>query len=311
VLAKEPVPERNRNLNILRTPDNRFKNLPGFSFEPCYHIIDDSQLGEIRLHYLDEGPADGAIVLCMHGEPSWAYLYRKMIPILTRAGFRVLAPDLVGFGRSDKPTETSAYSYANHVRWITDWFQALALNNVTLVAQDWGGLIGLRLATDMPDQFSRISLANTGLPTGDQKMPEAFMKWRAWCQQTEDFDAGLVCNDFGRGNLSDAEVEAYRAPFPDDRHMAGARRFPALVPVTPDDPAADANRAAWHKLMQWNKPMLLCFSDGDPVTGGGDKPFLKLVPGTRDQPHITLKGSHFIQEQDGETWAQAIVHWLD
>ena len=192
-------------MNVLRTPDNRFDNLPGYDFEPHYLTINDQQLGDIRVHYLDEGPADGATVLCLHGEPSWSYLYRKMIPVLAGSGFRVLVPDLVGFGRSDKPAKKTDYSYAKHVNWITDWMCTLQLKDVTLLGQDWGGLIGLRMVTDMPDRFSRVSLANTGLPTGDQQMPDAFLKWRAWSQTAEDFDTGLICNDFGRGSLSEQE----------------------------------------------------------------------------------------------------------
>jgi haloalkane dehalogenase len=303
--------DREAAMKVLRTPDSCFDNLTGYPFEPNFLTISDPQLGEIRIHYLDEGPANGPTVLCLHGEPSWCYLYRKMIPLLVEGGFRVLAPDLVGFGRSDKPENKTDYSYARHVGWMTAWFDSLELNHVTLLAQDWGGLIGLRMVADMPDRFSRISLANTGLPTGDQQMPEAFLKWRAWSQTAEDFDTGLICNDFGRGQLSADEMAAYRAPFPDDRYKAGARQFPSLVPASPDDPAADANRSAWQQLMQWQKPMLLCFSDGDPITSGADQPFLKLVPGARNQPHITLKGSHFIQEQDGETWARAVVNWMN
>jgi haloalkane dehalogenase len=297
-------------MKSLRTPDERFERLSGYPFQAHYHTLEDPDLGELRIHYLDEGPATAPPVLCLHGEPSWSYLYRKMVPVFTAAGLRVIAPDLIGFGRSDKPANRADYSYANHVRWMTDWLRAMGLQEITLVAQDWGGLIGLRLVADMPERFARISLSNTGLPTGDHPMPEAFLKWRNWSQHTADFDAGLICNNFGHGSLSDEEIEAYRAPFPDDRYLEGARQFPALVPAMPDDPAADDNRNAWSRLMQWEKPMLLCFSDGDPVTRGGERPFMKVVPGTRDQPHITLKGSHFIQEEDGENWARAIVNWI-
>lgn len=297
-------------MKVLRTPDTRFENLPGFDFEPHYLFVDDAVLGSVRVHYLDEGPADGPVILCMHGEPSWCYLYRKMVPVFVAAGYRVLAPDLVGFGRSDKPVRAESFSYTAHVSWMADWLTSLDLYNITLVGQDWGGLIGLRLVTMMPDRFAAFSLSNTGLPTGDHQMPEAFMKWRAWSASTTKFDPGSIVNEFGRGHLADGVVDAYRAPFPDQDYLAGAKIFPTLVPITPDDPESESNRKAWQVLMQWNKPVLLCFSDGDPVTGGGDKVFKKLVPGTIGQPHRTLHGGHFIQETQGATWAGEIVAWL-
>jgi len=296
--------------NIHRTPDCRFESLPGFEFKPNYVELDDAGLGKIRVHYLDEGPRDGRLILCMHGNPSWGYLYRKMVPVLVEAGYRVLVPDLVGFGRSDKPEGAECYSYAKHIAWMRDWLLALNVSNITLVAQDWGGLIGLRLLTAMPDSFSAACLSNTGLPTGDQQMPEAFLKWRAWSTGSPDFDPGLIVNEFGRGTLTEAEMDAYRAPFPDDSYLAHVRAFATLVPSSPNDPESENNRTAWRILMQWGKPVLLCFSDGDPITGGGDKVFMKLVPGTRGQAHVILNGGHFIQEARGEEWAQKIVSWL-
>lgn len=298
-------------MTVQRTPDLRFVDLPGYDFEPHYVELDDTDLGHLRVHYLDEGPRDGPVILCMHGNPSWCYLYRKMLPVMVAAGYRVLAPDLVGFGRSDKPSHADDYSYAKHIAWMRDWLLALGVSNITLVAQDWGGLIGLRLLTAMPELFSAMSLANTGLPTGDQPMPEAFLKWAAWCAATNEFDAGLVVNEFGRGTLSDAEVDAYRAPFPDQSYLTHVKAFASLVPSAADNAESENNRQAWQQLMRWDKPVLLCFSNGDPVTGGGDKVFMKLVPGTRGQPHITLDGGHFIQETRGEEWANAIVNWLD
>lgn len=295
---------------LLRTPDSCFQNLEGFAFQPHYLKISDADFGPLRVHYLDEGPADGPIILCLHGEPTWCYLYRKMIPVFVAAGFRVLAPDLIGFGRSDKLSEREDYTYQRHVRWIKDWLTAVGARDITLVGQDWGGLIGLRLLAENPDLFVRVSLSNTGLPTGDLSFGEDFLKWRAFSQKDPVFDIGNIVNLFGRGSLSEGEVEAYRAPFPDDTFKAGARQFPLLVPAEPDNVAAEDNRRAWQSLMQWTKPMLLCFSDGDPITGGADKAFLKLVPGTKDQPHITLKGRHFIQEEDGESWARAVVAWV-
>lgn len=297
-------------MSVLRTPDDRFANLPGFSFRPHYLEIHDTELGPLRIHYLDEGPADGPVVLCMHGEPTWCYLYRKMIPVLTAAGCRVLAPDLVGFGRSDKPASRTDYTYARHVRWMADWITAVGASDITLVGQDWGGLIGLRLLAENPDLFARFSLSNTGLPTGDHAVNEAFHRWRTFSQEDPAFDIGFIVNLFGRGGLSAEEIEAYRAPFPSDEYKAGARQFPALVPTEPDNPASEDNRRAWKVLMSWEKPALMCFSDSDPIMAGGEKPFLKMVPGTRNQPHITLKGRHFIQEEDGESWARAVADWI-
>jgi haloalkane dehalogenase len=259
---------------------------------------------------VDEGPRDGRVILCLHGEPTWSYLYRKMIPVFTSAGLRVLAPDLVGFGRSDKPASRSDYTYKKHVQWMEQWLCAMHLEQVTLLGQDWGGLIGLRLVAENPDQFARITLSNTGLPTGDHSFGAAFERWRAFSQSDPEFDTGSIVNLFGRGNLSAEVIDAYRAPFPDDSFKAGARQFPLLVPTRPDDPAAEDNRHAWKQLMQWHKPLLLCFSDSDPVTQGADQPFLKLVPGARDQPHCILTGHHFIQEEDGERWARVVADWM-
>ncbi|MFC1795610.1 haloalkane dehalogenase [Pseudomonadota bacterium] len=297
-------------MKVLRTPDERFENLPDFPFEPHYLNIEDQDLGGLRIHYLDEGPTDTPTILCLHGEPSWSFLYRKMIPVFTAAGYRVVAPDLPGFGRSDKPADRNDYSYSKHVQWMRDWLEAAGLKNITLLGQDWGGLIGMRLLAENPELFSRFSLSNTGLPTGDQSMGEAFERWRKFSQKDPEFDCGIIVNQFGRGSLSDEEIAAYRAPFPSNEYKEGARQFPMLVPTSPDDPASEDNRKAWSVLMGFEKPALMCFSDNDPITNGGDRPFLKLVPGTRNQPHITLKGSHFIQEEDGETWATAVVEWI-
>ena len=298
-------------MSVLRTPDECFENLAGFPFEPRYLEIRDEDLGVIRIHYVDEGPRDGPVILCLHGEPTWSYLYRKMIPVFTAAGFRVVAPDLVGFGRSDKPSLRSDYSYKKHVKWMKNWIDKAGLKDITLLGQDWGGLIGLRLLAENPELFVRFSLSNTGLPTGDHGISEAFLRWQKFSQEDPNFDIGSIVNLFGRGSLSEEEVAAYRAPFPSDEFKAGARQFPLLVPTSPDDPAAEDNRVAWKQLMQWDKPALMCFSDNDPIMRGGEHPFLKLVPGTQNQPHITLKGRHFIQEEDGITWARAVVDWIN
>lgn len=297
-------------MNVLRTPDDCFAGLPDYDFSAHYHDIEDPDLGTLRLHYLDEGPADGPVVLCMHGEPSWCYLYRKMIPVFTAAGMRVLAPDLIGFGRSDKPADRNDYTYQRHVNWMTAWLKAMDVSGITFIGQDWGGLIGLRLVAENPELFARFSLANTGLPTGDTPMNDAFLAWRQFSQEDPEFDIGMICNELGNGGLSEAEIDAYRAPFPADEYKAGARQFPTLVPATPEDPARDANRAAWKVLDAWEKPALMCFSDGDPILGEGYKIFLERVPGTKGQPHVTLHGGHFVQNSDGPRWAQTVVDWI-
>lgn len=297
-------------MTVLRTRDERFENLAGYPFEPHYLEIVDADLGRLRIHYVDEGPAHGPVVLCLHGEPTWSYLYRRMIPLFAGAGCRTIAPDLIGFGRSDKPAARSDYSYAKHVRWMTDLVIAMGLCDVTLLGQDWGGLIGLRVIAENPERFARFSLSNTGLPTGNEAANEAFERWRTFSQDDPEFDIGHIVNLFGSGGLGEAELAAYRAPFPSEEYKAGARQFPLLVPTTPDDPAAWANGEAWKVLAQWHKPALLCFSDSDPITSGGEKPFLERVPGTRSQPHVTLKGRHFIQEEDGENWARAVISWM-
>jgi haloalkane dehalogenase len=297
-------------MSVLRTPDECFGNLPDFDYRPHYLEIQDPDLGPLRLAYIDEGPRGGAIILCLHGEPSWSFLYRKMIPVFLEAGFRVLAPDMVGFGRSDKPSRRADYTYAKHVQWIRDWLLALEVSGVTLLGQDWGGLAGLRVVAENPGLFAAYSISNTGLPTGDQGMGEAFERWRQFSQEDPEFDIGQIVNLFGHGDLSEAEVNAYRAPFPSDEFKAGARQFPMLVPTVADDPASEDNRRAWRRLMELDMPVLLCFSDADPITAGADRPFLKLIPGARGQPHITLRGRHFIQEEDGPAWAEAVVNWI-
>jgi haloalkane dehalogenase len=292
-------------MDILRTPEDRFAGLPDFPYVPRYVEVEDG----LRVAVVDEGPADGETVLLLHGEPSWSFLYRRMIPVLVGAGLRVVAPDLIGFGRSDKPADPAAYSYAGHVEWMRQaLFDRLDLRDVTLVGQDWGGLIGLRLVAEHPDRFARVVAANTGLPTGDQPMSEAFLAWQRFARESPDFQIGRVVANGCRTPLPPEVVAAYDAPFPDDRFTAGARAFPALVPTSPEDPAAAANRTAWEALTRWDKPFLTAFSDGDPITGGGDRVFQKLVPGAAGLPHTTLAGGgHFLQEDVGAELAQVVV----
>lgn len=246
----------------------------------------------------------------MHGEPTWSYLYRSMIPPLVAAGFRVVAPDLVGFGRSDKPSLVEDHTYARHVAWMTGWFDAMGLEDVTLFCQDWGGLIGLRVATSRPERFARLVVANTGLPTGDQRMPDALVQWQNFARTVDRIDVGSIVAGGVEGNLDTDVVAAYDAPFPDEGHKAGPRAMPSLVPTSPDDPETGANRRAWEVLARWNKPLLTLFSDKDPITAGGARPFEKLVPGASDQPHQTVAGAgHFLQEDAGPELAEILIDW--
>ena len=299
-------------MEALRTPDERFADLPDFPYQPRHVEVSDGDGGTLRLAYVEDGPDDGETVLLLHGEPSWSFLYRRMIPVLSGAGLRFVAPDLVGFGRSDKPARQEDYSYARHVAWLREaLFDRLDLRDVTLVCQDWGGLLGLRLVADHPDRFARVVAANTGLPTGDHPMSEAFLAWQRFAATAERFDVGRIVRNGTATELAPAVVAAYDAPFPDDRYKAGARAFPGLVPTGPDDPAAAANRAAWEVLARFERPFLTAFSDGDPITGGGDAVFQKLVPGAQGRDHVTLAGGgHFLQEDVGPELARVVVEFV-
>lgn len=294
-------------MTILRTPDERFTNLPDYPFVPNY-----IQIGEARMHYLDEGNANAKeTVLMLHGEPTWSFLYRKMIPLVANAGHRVIAPDLIGFGKSDKFAEAEKYSYQMHVESITEFIKMLDLQNVTLVCQDWGGLIGLRVAAENEARFSRITAANTFLPTGDEKVPKAFKLWLAMSQATPFFSVGKFVKMGCQTKISPEVVAAYDAPFPDKTYKVAARVFPTLVPITPDNPASEANRQAWKILEKWNKPFLTAFSDGDPITRGADQILQAKIPGAKGQIHTIIKGGgHFLQEDKGEEWAEIIVKFL-
>jgi len=297
-------------VDFLRTPDARFAHLQGFPFQP--HYVDVTATGApepLRLHYIDEGPRDGAPVVLLHGEPTWSYLYRTMIRPLADAGHRVLAPDLIGFGRSDKPTRIGDYTYQRHVDWITSWLTALDLRDVTAVVQDWGSLIGLRVAAENPDRFAKLFIANGFLPTADRPTPPAFGIWRAFAKYTPWFDAGWLV-DRGTVHKIPAAVRAgYNAPFPDKRYQAGARAFPQLVPTSPSDPAVPANRAAWKALGQWEKPVLCVFGSRDPILGKADKTLIGHIPGAAGQPHARIVASHFIQEDSGPELARRLLDW--
>lgn len=293
-------------MDALRTPDDRFTALAGYPFAPHYLTVDG-----LRIHYVDEGGASAPTVLLLHGEPSWSYLYRKMIPVLTGAGLRAVAPDLVGFGRSDKPIRREDYTYQRHVDWLRGVLLGLDLRDVTLVCQDWGGLLGLRLVAEHPDRFARVVTANTFLPTGDRDPGPAFLAWREFSQTVPQFPVGQIVSRGCATELPADVIAAYDAPFPDETYKAGARQFPTLVPATPDDPAAPANRAAWEVLRAWTKPFLTAFSDLDPITAGGDRLFQELIPGTRGQPHTTIAGGgHFLQEDRGEELARVVVQFI-
>ena len=332
-------------MEFVRTYDSRFQDLPDYPFQPNYIKVDDLEGGQLRMHYIDEG--HGEVILCMHGQPSWSYLYRKMIPIFVSAGYRVIAPDLIGFGKSDKPTQRENYTYASHVAWVKGLIESLDLTNITLVCQDWGGLIGLRVAAENEERFARLVLANTGLPDAenvpDDKIEEVsenmrayydslavpgnvvematammgdttgmgFLHWVKYCGESAGFSPQDVLAAMTGGVLSEAEQKAYGAPFPDESYHAGGRQFPSLVPIMPDNFAIPANRAAWAKLKQWQKPLLTAFSDSDPVTAGGEVRFQNSVPGAQGQPHITIKGAgHFIQEQAPEELAAATIRLI-
>jgi len=291
---------------IVRTPEERFANLPGYAFEPHYVELDG-----VRMHYVEEGPHDAHPVLLLHGEPSWSYLYRKMIPVLANAGHRVVAPDLIGFGRSDKPVEREAYSYLAHVEWMHSFVEALDLRDITLFGQDWGGLIGLRLAAEDEDRFARIAVANTGLPTGDVSMPEIWHAFKQHVATSPDLHLGGLVASGCRTRLEPDIVAAYDAPFPSMEYTSGARRFPELVPISVDDPAREAQLAAWKVLERWDKPFLTLFSDSDPITAGGERYLQKVIPGAAGQPHSTIENAgHFLQEDAGEVVARKLVDWL-
>lgn len=294
------------SIESIRTPDARFSNLPGYDFAPHYVEVDG-----LRMHYVDEGPAGGAIILLLHGEPSWSYLYRKMIPPLRDAGFRVIAPDLIGFGRSDKPVRKSDYSYAGHVAWMQQFIAALDLNDITLFCQDWGALIGLRVAAENEHRFARVAVGNGGMPTGDETFPRAFKIWRAFALWSPWFPTGRIVQSGTVSELSQDEVAAYDAPFPSAKYKAGARAFPALVPTEPDDPASDDNRRAWELLSQWEKPFLTTFSNRDPITRGAERPFQERVPGARNREHVKIRNAgHFLQEDKGEELADVLVSFI-
>jgi len=293
-------------MKALRTPEARFAALPGYPFEPHYAVVGDG----LRLHYVDEGPRDGAMILLLHGEPSWSYLYRKMIPPLVAAGYRVLAPDLIGFGKSDKPVRLLDYSYQQHVDWLVDWMQQVDLQGATLFCQDWGSLLGLRLVAEHDGRFARVVVGNGFLPTATNSVPVAFRIWRAFASYSPLFPIGRIVRSGCVSPLSPEVVAAYDAPYPSGRYKAGARAFPRLVPTEASDPAVPANRAAWDVLGRWQKPFLCLFGKNDPILGRADAVLIAHIPGARGQPHERFWGGHFVQEDRGDYLAERMIAWM-
>jgi len=303
-------------MEFLETPPERFERLKDWPFAPKYREVG---AGGLRMHYVDEGPENAAPVMMLHGEPSWAYLYRSMIPPCVDAGHRVLAPDLVGFGRSSKPRRIEDYSYASHCEWVRAWIEGLDLRGITLFCQDWGSLIGLRLAAELPERFARVMVGNGGLPAGRPPggaglralgNAAAFLAWRTFARWSPRLPVARILQVGSKRRLDAEELRAYDAPFPDDRYQAGARAFPLLVPISPRDPAVPANERAWSVLERWEKPFLTAFSDGDPITRGLDRVLQRRIPGARGQPHRTVPGGHFLQEDSGPELARTIVEWI-
>ena len=295
----------------LRTPDAAFDNLADYPFAPHYTTLDGGDLGNLRVHHVDEGPRDGPVVLLMHGEPSWSYLYRKMIPPLAAAGARVLAPDLIGFGKSDKPAAISDYTYARHVAWMSTWLTGLGVSGVTLFCQDWGGLIGLRLVAAHPELFARVMVSNSFLPDGSGKASDAFLNWRKFAAEVPEFPTGgIIQGGTARGISAEARA-AYDAPYPDESYKAGARAFPALVPVDETSVEVPANRAAWAVLERFDKPFMTAFGDSDPITAGADRVLQKRIPGAAGQAHTTIERTgHFCQEDAGPELAVLLAKFM-
>jgi haloalkane dehalogenase len=311
--AVRPDPGTVGRVDVLRTPEHHFESLPDFPYEPWYVEVPSGVDGWLRMAYVEAGPADGPVAVLLHGEPSWSFLYRHVMRVLADAGVRAVVPDLVGFGRSDKPMQQSDHTYAGHVEWVRALlFDTLDLREVTLLGQDWGGLIGLRLVAEHPDRFARIVASNTGLPTGDQPMPDVWWQFRRAVENAESLDVGRLVQAGCTSALTDDVRAAYDAPFPDERYMAGPRVMPKLVPTTPDDPATLANRAAWSSLTDWRKPFLVAFSDGDPITRDMAPVLRRAIAGADGLQHPVLEGAgHFLQEDAGGRLGELVADFMD
>ena len=293
-------------MDVHRTPDDRFWSLPDFAFEPRSVEVDG-----LRMAYVEAGRSDAAPVLLLHGEPSWSFLYRHVMAALAGAGHRCVAPDLIGFGRSDKPLDPQTYTYARHLEWLDAFVTALDLSQITLVGQDWGGLLGLRWAVEHADRVDRIVASNTGLPTGDQPMPDVWHRFREAVRGAEVLDIGRLVRSGCRRPLAPEVVAAYDAPFPDEESKVAARMFPELMPTSPDHPETVANRAAWQALTTWSKPFLVAFSDSDPITGGMAPILKRVVPGAQGIEHpVIADAGHFLQEDAGAELGEAIGRFL-
>lgn len=296
-------------VEILKNDPSDFEGLKEWEYKEHFYTL-KTEYGDMNIHYIDEGSSSENTVLLLHGEPDWGYIYRKFIDPLVAAGVRVVVPDLPGFGKSDKLSERSSYTYEKYVNWMETWMKDLELNNITLFGQDWGGLIGLRLVAENEDMFKNVVISNTALPTGDISAGKAFEDWKNYAQTVENFHAGGIIKGGTVKGLDQYVINAYNAPFPDDSYKEAARQFPMLVPVTPDNPSSQKNREAWEVLKNWNKPFLCVFSEQDQIFNGVDKAFTKLIPGCQNQPHKTIQGGHFIQEDNPEECIEAILHVL-
>jgi haloalkane dehalogenase len=299
-------------MDVLRTPEERFAGLPGFDFPARYGTVGTPGARDVRMAYVEAGPADGPVVLLLHGEPSWSFLYRTMLPVLAGRGLRAIAPDMVGFGRSDKPARVADHSYARHVEWLRALaFGRLDLRDVTLVGQDWGGLIGLRLVAEHPDRFARVVAANTGLPTGDEPMPEVWWQFRRVVEKAQALDVARLVQSGCQTRLPGPVRAAYAAPFPDQTYLAGPRAMPLILPTAPDDPATEANRAAWRELEQWDRPFLVAFSDRDPITASMAPVLKRTIPGAAGLEHPVIEGAgHFLQEDAGPQLAGIVADFV-
>jgi haloalkane dehalogenase len=300
-------------MEVYRTPDAAFQDLPDFPWEPSYAEVTDPDGGTLRMAYVDAGPADGPVALLLHGEPSWSFLYRHVARVLTERGIRCVMPDLIGFGRSDKPLDPADYTYARLVEWTRELvLDRLDLRDVTLVGQDWGGLIGLRLFAQHPDRFARVVAANTGLPTGDFDMPEVWWQFRGAVEKAEVLDVGRLVAAGCARPMTDEVRAAYDAPFPEESAKAGPRAMPGLVPTRPGDPATEANRAEWEVLSASEVPFLVAFSDQDPITGAMAPILRKLIPGTEGLDHPTIEGAgHFLQEDAGAELGRVVADFME
>jgi haloalkane dehalogenase len=299
-------------MDVLRTPEDRFGGLPGFGYEPRYVTVGTPGADDVRMAYVEAGPADGPVVLLLHGEPSWSFLYRTMLPVLAGRGLRAIAPDMVGFGRSDKPAQVGDHTYARHVEWLRALaFDRLGLRQVTLVGQDWGGLLGLRLVAEHPDRFARVVAANTGLPTGDTAMPEVWWQFRRVVEKEPALDVARLVQSGCQTRLPDTVRAGYAAPFPDPSFLAGPRAMPLILPTAPDDPATEANRAAWRRLEAWDRPFLVAFSDRDPITASMAPVLKHAIPGAAGLEHPLIKGAgHFLQEDAGPQLAEVVAGFI-